>query len=345
MKTIAIVGTGNIFETVHYPQFSKYSDEYAITAIVTTSEEGGRAKAQQYRIPHYYTSVETMLQERKPNIVVVCVPNKFHYETVMQALRHGCHVLCEKPPAINSEQAREMMELADERNLVLAYNLHHRHSANTDFLKQQIDQGKLGHIYNVKVNALRRRGVPGWGSFTNKDMTGGGPLIDIGVHMLDTALYLMGYPQVTSIMASAYREIATKKNKGTLGSWNPDTFEVEDAVFAFLKFKNGASLTLETSFALNIQEKSVMNVWLRGSEAGASVFPLAIFGDVEGELTDTEFPFLDERGNHENSIKRFLARCEGKDAMIATAREGCELQQILDGIYQSAERGEVVTYD
>ncbi len=341
-KKIAIVGTGNIFDTVHYPNFSKYSDTHEIVAVVDTLSDRAELVSKKYNISHFYTSTEEMVKECKPDIVSVCVPNKFHYETVMQALRGGAHVICEKPPAINANEAKEMMELAEQKNLVLAFNLHHRHSANTGILKTQIEKGTFGNIYNVKVEALRRRGVPGWGSFTNKAISGGGPLIDIGVHMLDTALYLMGFPKVKSIMASSYCEIAKTKSRGTLGDWDPKKFEVEDSLFAFIKFETGATLTIETSFALNIKEKSVMNVWLRGSAAGASVFPLEIYTDVEGELVDTNFPFVDERGNHENSLRRFIERCDGKDAMIATAQEGYYLQQIIDGLYRSAASGDVV---
>ncbi len=344
MKKIGFIGAGQIFEAAHYPNFIKFKDNHEITAIFDISSERVKYLSEKYNIKYYFSNVEEMFNSVNLDIVVVCVPNKFHYEHVMIALKHGCHVLCEKPPGINSNEAKEMMEFANKQGKILSYNLHYRKSAEVDFLKKQIEKGSFGNIYNVKVEALRRRGIPGWGNFINKELQGGGPLIDIGIHMMDIALYLLGYPNPLEVMAVSYAEIGTKKNKGVFGSWDPKKFTVEDSVFALIKFENNLSMNLETSFALNMKERSIMNVKLHGSLQGASVFPLEIYNDIDDELVNSTFPMYNERDKQYETICAFLKACNDESANIVTAKEGYILQNIIDGIYKSAETNSVVKF-
>ena len=139
---------------------------------------------------------QAMLLAVKPDVVSVCSPNRFHYEHTLMALEAGCHVMCEKPPAMTPEQAREMCDTARKQGKVLAYDFHHRFALDTQQLREQVTNGVLGEIYVTTARALRRCGVPGWGVFTNKELQGGGPLIDIGIHMLDAAMYVLGFPAV-----------------------------------------------------------------------------------------------------------------------------------------------------
>src|SRR5699024_4627011 len=146
--------------------------------------------AEEYNIPNAFTNHEEMLQEVELDAVSICTPNKFHAPAAIAALRAGCHVLCEKPPAMTVEEAHQMDIEAKNAGKILTYGFHFRHKPEVETLKRFIDGGELGEIYAAHVLAIRRRGIPGWGVFTNKELQGGGPLIDIGVHMLDTALYL-----------------------------------------------------------------------------------------------------------------------------------------------------------
>jgi predicted dehydrogenase len=341
-KRIGIIGAGQIFETVHYKNYIKYPEEVEIIAVVDANLDRAKAVAEKYNIPYYFDSSTKMFESVKLDIVSVCVPNKYHYENVILALKNNCHVLCEKPPSINAGEAKEMMDLAKKQKKILAYNFHFRHSKEAKFIKNQVEKETFGEIYYVKVRALRRRGIPGWGNFINKSLQGGGPLIDIGVHMLDLALYLLDYPEVDSVMAASYQKIGNKKKKGLLGEWDPTKFEVEDSAFAFIKFKNGMSLNLETAFALYIKENSLMNVNLYGDKAGASVFPMEIYTDMDEELVDITMPFSSEEDKHSNSIRHFLDACSGKDALISNGEEGYKIQAIIEAIYKSAEIGDVV---
>lgn len=204
-------------------------------------------------------------------------------------LKNNCNVFCEKPPGIKAKEALEMLNLSKEKNKVLAYNFHHRHSTDVEYMKKSMDSGQLGDIYYGRIKALRRRGIPGWGVFTNKELQGGGPLIDLGVHMLDAALYLAGFPKIKSVSAFSYTKIGNVKNKGTLGEWNPEKFQVEDFLTGYIKFENGSVWNLETSFALNIKEKNtIMNVELFGTEGGMNLADMEIYTEANGELTDNK---------------------------------------------------------
>ncbi|RHW42636.1 gfo/Idh/MocA family oxidoreductase [Neobacillus notoginsengisoli] len=339
---VAIIGPGQIAEKVHAAYYATRNDVELVAAVHHNNIDKAREFAKRNGIPRYYTNADEMYEIEKPDIVSVCTPNKLHYGNVMQALKAGCHVLCEKPPALTSEEAKEMLEYSRSKNLILAYNFHNRFADDVGMIKEQVQQGALGEIYAVKVKALRRSGVPGWGSFTNKDLQGGGPLIDLGSHMLDAAFYVMGFPKVKKVTAKMFRKIGNKKSEGTLGKWDPSKYEVEDSFFGFIELEEGGLIQVESSFALNIKETSIMNVEFLGDEAGASLFPAQIYTDRKGELT-----YLLNRGTadpnrHQKSIKAFVDRCLGKPVMIADAEQGYKIQELIGALYESAEKGDSV---
>ncbi|PGZ93186.1 Gfo/Idh/MocA family oxidoreductase [Bacillus sp. AFS029533] len=341
-KRVAIIGGGQMAEKVHVAYY-KTREDLEIVAVVGVNEEALKSFAERNEIPTYYTDAAEMYANEKPEIVSVCTPNKFHFENVRQALENNCHVFCEKPPAILAEDARKMHETALEKGLILAYDFHHRFADDVTIIKEKIDQGLLGQIYFVKVKALRRNGIPGWGSFTNKEIQGGGPLIDLGIHMLDTALFVMNYPKVKKVTAKMFQKIGTKKNEGAFGKWDPSKFEVEDSLFSYIELENGCLIQLETSFALNIKEKSEMNVELCGEEAGATMFPAEIYTDEKGELVSLLKREEADPDRHTKSMAAFVNRCLGQNVMVADGEQGYAIQRLVEAIYQSAEKGESVS--
>ncbi|MEH7036386.1 Gfo/Idh/MocA family oxidoreductase, partial [Priestia megaterium] len=224
-KKVAIIGAGQVAEKVHISYY-RTREEIDLVAAVSPNFERVKAFAERNGIPNYYTNEDDMYITEKPDIVSICTPNKFHYENVIKALENGCDVICEKPPAISAEEASEMKRVAEKNNCLLTYDFHHRFADDVRILKEKVLDGVLGDVYVVKVKALRRCGIPGWGTFTNKEVQGGGPLIDLGIHMLDAALYVMDFPKVESVTAKMFQKIGTKKSYGTLGEWNPDKFGV-----------------------------------------------------------------------------------------------------------------------
>lgn len=248
--------------------------------------------------------------------------------------------MCEKPPAMTADQARKMAETADKNGQILAYGFQHRFSDEATMIKNYLDV--LGDIYYVETNALRRSGVPGWGTFIDKELQGGGPLIDYGIHMLDTAMYITGFPKVKNVRAYSFQKIGTKKNSGKFGKWDPSKFTVEDAIFGTLELENGKIIQLNTSFALNIREDK-LNVAFCGDQAGANLYPGELFEDVDGKLVSLQktTPVNDP---HELSMAHFVNRALGDQTqMIADGWQGYVIQNLVENLYRSAETGEVIT--
>ncbi|MDF2531792.1 MAG: oxidoreductase domain protein [Clostridia bacterium] len=339
---VGIIGSGNIAETAHLPAYTKHADQVEVVALCNRTAEKAKDLAEKFNIPHWFVNHREMLERCQLDAVSVCVPNRFHAAATVDALNAGCHVLCEKPPAINYEEAFAMYEAAKKNDRILAYNFHYRHSQEVKILKDLIYKGDFGEIYAARVQALRRRGIPGWGNFTNKELQGGGPLIDIGIHMLDAAMYLMGYPEPDYVTAGTHQRIGTRAGIGLMGSWDPEKFTVEDSAFGFIKFKNGTTLNLETSFAINIKEESLMNVHLFGEKAGASVFPLQVYSETETELTNTEFSNLQIVDKWHDSIYDFIDSCINGRQPICKAEEGMYIQKMIDAMYKSSETGKPV---
>ena len=339
MKKVAIIGAGQVAEKVHASYYKKRSEVLELTAVADLSEKRAQEFCQRTGFNKAYTSIQTMLDEVAPDIVSICTPNRFHFESTLAALNAGASVICEKPPAMTAEQARIMAETAEKNGQVLAYNFQHRFSSEAEMLKQHLPL--LGEIYYVEAEALRRSGVPGWGTFINKELQGGGPLIDYGIHMLDTAMYLLDFPEIKKVQAYEFQKIGTKKNNGKFGHWDPEKFTVEDALFGTIELANGGVIRLNTSFALNIKEDR-LNVSFCGEDAGASLYPGEIFKDEAGELILVKSTEEHKDLNYQ-SLAHFVERVLGDETkMIADGWQGYKIQKIIESLYQSSEIGEPI---
>jgi predicted dehydrogenase len=220
-----------------------------VVAIADLDEARLASIGAEYRVENRYTSTEEMLAEAKLDVVSVATPNSFHKPLTIAALEAGCHVLCEKPMAMNAGEGREMLAAAQKADKRLMIDFSYRFSEQSQALKAQVDSGVLGEIYFARTLWHRRRGLPRFGGwFGQKAMSGGGPLIDLGVHRLDLALWLMGYPKPVWVLGSAYNPIATAlaKEQGV-------DYDVEDLAVALIKFDNGATLELEASWAAHVK--------------------------------------------------------------------------------------------
>ena len=336
---IALIGAGQIARTTHIPNL-KEIPEAEIAGICDVCIETAQQAAEEGGISRYYGSHVEMIKEIRPDAVIVCVPNRYHFEMTLSALDMGCHVLCEKPPAITAEESEQMERKAKENRKLLSYGFHLRASEEVQLVREEIRRGALGEIYHAEASWCRRRGVPGWGNFTDKDIQGGGPLIDIGAHVLDSALYLMGYPEIAGVYASASSRIGRSRSRGLMGSWDPERFTVEDGLFGFIKFQNGSSLEIQTAFALNQKERDRRNIILYGSEQGAQVFPPELYGDEEGRLWDKALAVSGNRDPHLELDRNFVRACLGKEELLVKAEEGTYVQKLIEMLYQSAESGE-----
>ncbi|WP_077033013.1 Gfo/Idh/MocA family protein [Pelomonas sp. KK5] len=294
-----------------------------------------------YGIEGRYASLEAMLAAHRLDAVSIVTPNKFHREQTLAALEAGCHVLCEKPMAMSAAEGREMLAAAGKAGKRLMINFSYRFSAQSRALKAQVDAGVFGDFYFGRSVWHRRRGMPGFGGwFGTKALSGGGPLIDLGVHRLDLALWLMGYPKPTWVMGATYdpiaRAAADKAGK---------TYDVEDLAAAFIRFDNGATLALEASWAANIQEAELMETRLLGTKAGllqknldeGYVFDAHIFTEQHGAQFDMHL--------NPPAAKAPSAMFDYADAILngkphpAPGEQGLLVMEILDAIYESARSG------
>ncbi|MCF2446157.1 Gfo/Idh/MocA family oxidoreductase [Dyadobacter sp. CY345] len=334
----AIIGGGHIADQNHIPALKKLADQVQIIAVCGRDINKSQALAEKHDIPQAFDNTEELYKNGDLDLIINCTPNNLHYEYTVQALKNGCHVFCEKPPAMTAAEAREMADLAKEKGKILAYNFQRRQTSEYSLLKKYFEQGQLGEVYHIKANYLRRRGIPGWGNFTNKTIQGGGALIDLGVHILDLALGLMDYEKPEKIVANIHDFIGRTGGRGLKGQWNPEKFDVEDACFAYLTFSGNKSISLSCSFALNQKEEEIINLEVFGSKAGITLEPFSIHTEVAGELADISFPHLEEADTQLKNTEAFINAVFGKESNIATAEEGAILQEIIENIYLSAKR-------
>lgn len=341
---VGIIGTGQVAQAYHIPAFRSYNQSVEMVAICGRDKGKTKKLATELEIDKAYSDPDKMLAENSLDIISVCSPNNLHYQHTMRALNAGCHVLCEKPPALSYAEAKAMQEKSRAAQKVLCYNLRNRQLKETEILKGMIDAGEFGIVYHINARFIRRRGIPGWGSFTNKDVQGGGALMDIGIHALDLALYLLDYPEVNAVLGNTYNYIGKIGGVGLMGDWDPKTFTVEDSCFAHISFKNGSSITLETAFALNVEKEQDFNLQIHGSKSGASLIPLKVFTEKENKLTDIDL-FIDEEINtYEKNIHKFIDTCLGQTTSVCNAQQGTTLQKIIEGIYHSADTKKSISF-
>ncbi|RYG40578.1 Gfo/Idh/MocA family oxidoreductase, partial [bacterium] len=195
---IGIIGSGGIARGAHMKGYAEIPEQCEIVAVCDVNEEAAKAAADLFGVKTIYTDYNDLIKDERIQGVSVTTPNKFHKDPTIAALKAGKNVLCEKPLSMDAAESREMCDVARESGKILQVALQSRFTGVGRFLKSYIDAGHMGDVYFARAQALRRRGVPGWGVFIDKEKQGGGPLIDIGVHILDFTLFLMGYPKPVS---------------------------------------------------------------------------------------------------------------------------------------------------
>ena len=338
---VATIGLG--MGSAHVRQFLEH-DGVEVAAIADLNEELLNTRGEELGIQKRYTSPEEMLEKEDLDIVTIAVPNKFHKPLTIAAFKAGCHVVCEKPMAMNASEGEEMVAAAEKNGKRLMINFSFRFTPQTYAMKKEVESGILGDIYYARTVWLRRRGMPKFGGwFGQKALAGGGPIIDLGVHRLDLALWLMGYPKPKWVMAQTFDPIAS-----VLAAESGKAFDVEDMGVASIKFENGAMLTLEASWASNIKDREEIETRLFGTKGGMRQKNLAegygfdaeIFVEHDGRQFDMTLhpPVPDAKP----SMHHFVDSIINGVPHIATGEEGLTVMRILDSIYASAELGEPI---
>jgi predicted dehydrogenase len=317
-----------------------------VVALCDVDEKRLAKVGAKYGVSGLFTDAPTMFRKADLDGVSIAVPNKFHAPLTIGALRRGLHVLCEKPMAMNAREAQRMLDEAKKARRNLMINFSYRFSDMSAALKQQVDSGVIGDIYFGRTVWHRRRGIPGLGGwFTNKELAGGGPLIDLGVHRIDLALWLMGHPEPISVSGATYNVIAKE-----LARRQRKTFSVEDLACGIVKFANGATLLVEASWAVNINEPEHMVTLLCGTKGGL------VQKNVGGWYEFTAEVYTEESGNlftkkldqalasSPSPYSEFISSIVEKRPPLASGEDGLKVMKILDGIYKSAETGREVRY-
>lgn len=339
MIRVGIVGAGEIARYLHIPRYKKIPD-VEVVAIADNDEKRANILSKEFNIPKVYYDYEEMLERENLTAISVCTPNYLHAPISISALDKGIHVLCEKPMATSIEEAEEMVKASKKSGKILMIGYTQRFRPFNLLLKKLIEKGDLGEIYYARGSLLRRKGIPGIGTwFTTKEMSGGGCLLDIGVHILDLIWWLMGMPIPKFVLGNVYA-IFGPKGLGE-GGWNKGAkgkliFDVEDFAVGFIKFENGATLTIETSWASHI-EKDEGNYLILGTLGGAQLNPPKIFKDLENLSTNIEIsekPF--EWG--EGEIEHFIECIRENKEPIATGEQGLIIMKMLMAIYESSKK-------
>ena len=345
---VGIIGLGSL-SSFHIDAY-RSNPGVEITAFCDVSPERAKQKAKEYGVGEAYTDYREMLEKSGVDAVSVIVPNNSHASVVISALNAGKHVLCEKPPAVNAMEAVGMKEAAERNSRLLMYGFVRRFAQNAQVLKQYIQKGDMGEIYYVKTGYLRRCGNPG-GWFTNRDISGGGPLIDIGVHMLDLGMYLMGKPKPVEVLGNTGYKLGGRGNIKGVSNYRAADFStaannVEDFANALIRFDNGASLFVETSWALNIKADTLyMDIF--GTKSGAKLEPdVEIYSDQNDYMVDIR-PVLGDSGfdrqtSFKAEISHFVNCLLNGAECVCPAEDGVTVMKVIDAVYESAKTGKAV---
>ncbi|MCC5828759.1 MAG: Gfo/Idh/MocA family oxidoreductase [Phycisphaeraceae bacterium] len=341
---VAFIGSGGI-SGAHLKHLVKM-DDVEVVALADIDPKALKARSSEFGIDPVgcFADWKTMLRKVKPDAVSVCTPNGVHAPATIDALKAGADVLVEKPMAATLTDARRMVQTARKAGRKLVIGFQYRYAAKTAFLRKSVDEGQFGKVIYGRVQALRRRGIPNWGVFYSKEAQGGGPLIDIGVHVLEMAHYAMGSPKP---VAATGRTFTYLGNKDSLAvecawkGWNHKKLDIEDLAVGQIRFENGAVLTVEASFAAHI-EKDIWSFDLLGEKAGGRWEPPGIFTDQAGHMVNLQPSWLPRDGFDEifgRKMRNWVEHCLYNKPTLAPAEDGLAVQCMLDAIYASAARG------
>lgn len=356
MLRVGIVGCGGIANGKHLPAM-KRNGNFKFEAFCDLIEERAIKAKEEYGTPEsrVYTDYKELIKEDL-DAVYVLTPNNAHAPVAIAAMKAGKHVMCEKPMAKTYAEAKEMVETAKETGKILTIGYQSRYRGDSQYLKAACENGDLGEIYYAKAHAVRRRAVPTWGVFLDEEAQGGGPLIDIGTHALDLTLWMMDNYEPASVTGSVFRKLADQKNTGNAwGDWDPELYTVEDSAFGFIKMKNGATINLESSWALNTLDVIEAKTSLCGTKAGADMRDGLRINRVQYGKQTVEKPelgaggvaFYDGKTVEPSDVEQqvfYDAIINGKPLTVKP-EQALVVTQILEAIYESAKQNKTIYFE
>lgn len=345
MKTIKVgmIGAGQIA----YDHCSGINSHpmAEVVAVADPSEKRARALGGKFGVGRVYETAAELIADADIAAVSVAVPNVYHAQIAIAALKAGKHVLLDKPFAMNYKQAAAVADAAKAAQRVFMLGMNWRYTTDVQTIKVLADRGELGDIYHAKTCILRRSGCPRFGTwFCQKKMAGGGALLDIGVHFLDACLYLMANFNPVAVSGAVYTKFGNRGiGEGTWGMSDKgkQVFDVDDFATALIKFKNGATVQLDASWALHMENSGRMAIELFGTEAGASISPPKIFryGKERGAYEVVEHQGVELPYPHGSRFHNWIDVILRKARPCCAIKEALAVQKTLDAIYESARSG------
>jgi len=353
---VGIIGTGMIAVSGHIPAWKNLAEDVELTAVADILADRAALVAKSYGAKHAYGDWRKMLKEQRLDIVSVCTPNSYHKEQAIAALKAGAHVLCEKPISTSHANAVEMFEAADAAKRVLFVGQSSRFSERSRAAKEICASGRLGEMYFAETYYLRRRGIPTWGQFHQKEHSAGGPVYDLGVHAIDLLFWLMGNPRVVAVSGATYTKFGNR-NEGLATSladsgapmgvltprpYNYRDFDVEDMAAGFIRLEGGATVAFKTSWAANVPQNTGSTVIL-GTSGGLVLDPLTLvanMGSYQVNVTP-QVPagrHVDFSGHWEEA-EHFVKVLRGEAKLLVTREEVLNVIKTLDALYESAAKG------
>lgn len=343
-----------ITNSAHIPAYRQFPKDFEIAAVSDINEAAARDTAKRHGIERYYTNAEEMLEREKPDVVSVCVPNCFHKEYTLMALSHGANVLCEKPLAFTYADACEMFDMAERSGKLLMACQSMRFTPDRLAAKRFIDEGGMDEIYYGEIARVRRRGIPTWGTFHINKISCGGAFVDIGVHMLDALIWLMGNPKIKSVsgitMQNHKSEIGSLKGSGALTGevhnkrpFDPEEMDVEDFACGMLSFENSAKVSFKVAWASNMPEAS--DIRLVSRRAGIDLPSGKVYFGEDGEknLKTEECPYDTPFFGHMYIADNLRKVLRGEAEPIITPEETKNVAAVLELFYRSASLGREVS--
>ncbi len=350
MIKVCIISCGMITNSAHIPAYRNFSDDFFISAVSDINETVARETARRHGIPSCYTDASEMIEKEKPDLVSVCVPNAFHKEYTLMALNYGANVLCEKPLAFTLADANEMFSAAKRNGRLLMACQSMRFTPDRLAAKKFIESGGMDDIYYGELSRVRRRGIPTWGTFHIKKISCGGAFVDIGVHMLDALLWLMGNPEIEyvdgSVMQNHKDELGSLESSGALTGevhnkriFKPDEMDVEDFSCGTLAFKSGARVSFKVAWAANMPESS--DIRLVSRKAGLDLPSGKIYSgnDREEFLKTQKCPYDTPFFGHMYIADNLRKVLKGEAEPIVKPEETINVARIIEMFYKSAEKG------
>ncbi|HAN21738.1 MAG: oxidoreductase [Clostridiales bacterium GWF2_36_10] len=355
---VGIIGCGGIANGKHLPALKAVAAAEMV-AFCDIIEEKAQAAAKNFGTTKakIYTDYKKLLEDKSIDVVHVCTPNRSHSFISIDAMEAGKHVMCEKPMAINAVEAKKMLDTSRRTGKKLTIGYQNRQRPDSLYVKSEVESGSIGEIYYAKAIALRRRAVPTWGVFLNEYEQGGGSLIDIGTHALDLTMWCMNNYKPKYCVGTTYKKLGDKFPTGNAwGDWKKEDFTVEDSAFGFIVMENGATISLESSWALNILDTHESVTTLCGTDGGIDMMDGVRINGIRGGRQFVTKPNFTAGGvdfyagsNSEDPIIReaqlWIDAVINDKPPFVLAEQAYAVSQILDGIYESSKTGAPVYFN